>query len=288
MLEKPIFVVGVGRSGSTVFHEMLSEHPAVSWLSSLCNDNPARPSLNRMLMRGIDVPILGSALKRRYIPDECYAFWEFFCRGFSVPCRDLLAEDVTHVNKRMVQEIMSEMVTRTRNRLLFKITGWPRIGFLREIFPEARFVHIYRDGRAVANSLLAVDFWWGWRGPENWRWGPLSPAHQQEWERHGKSFVALAAIQWKLLMAAMEKAKQGVPAGDLLEIRYEDLASRPVQTFKEVTRFCELEWSQGFEQALGSYTMETTNAKWKTDLTPAQQAILEAVLADTLTRYGYR
>jgi len=33
---------------------------------------------------------------------------------------------------------------------IHKYTGWSRIAFFKEIFPEARFVHVIRDGRAVA------------------------------------------------------------------------------------------------------------------------------------------
>jgi hypothetical protein len=96
--------------------------------------------------------------------------------GFRRPCRDLLPQDVTLKKKEAIQNVVAQMLTRKRNRLVVKITGWPRIGFLKEIFPDAKFIHILRDGRAVANSYINVPFWWGWRGLANWRWGPLTPS----------------------------------------------------------------------------------------------------------------
>jgi hypothetical protein len=286
-VEKPIFIVGVGRSGSTIFHKMFSEHPQVVWISAICDRYPARPALSRALQRMIDWPVLSRPLKRRYAPGECYRFWNHHCQGFSQPCRDLLASDVTELNRNRIPPAMAELFTPRRHRLLHKITGWPRIGFLRELFPDARFIHICRDGRAVANSLLEVDFWNGWHGPERWRWGELSEAHRAEWERHGKSFVALAGLQWKLLMDATAEAAARIPSAQFMQLRYEDFVSDPIRHFRDVTKFCGLEWSPGFEQALRAYKLRSTNDKWRRDLTSEQQAVLQSVLAETLAKYGY-
>ena len=286
-VQAPIFVVGVGRSGSSIFHQMFAEHPDLLWLSSLCDRFPFHPGIHRALMRSIDLPLLGSLLKRRFEPEECYVFWNHHCLGFRQPFRDLLASDVSELNRRQVHRIMGSLPVGRRQRLLYKITGWPRIGFLHELFPDARFIHVYRDGRAVANSLLAVDFWQGWHGPPQWRWGELSPSQRAEWERHGKSFVALAGIQWKLLMDATADAASRIPAGQYMGIRYEEFVTDPVGNFRQVVEFCGLDWSPRFERAVASYTLETANGKWREDLTADQQAILQAVLSESLAKYGY-
>jgi len=44
----------------------------------------------------------------------------------------------------------------------------PRIGFLQAIFPDAKFIHIVRDGCAVANSRMNAPFWKGWQGLNTW------------------------------------------------------------------------------------------------------------------------
>ena len=287
IVEKPIFIVGVGRSGSTIFHNMFSEHPAVVWVSGLCDRHPSRPMLSRALQRMIDWPLVNRPLKRHYEPGECYRFWNHHCRGFSQPCRDLLASDVTELNRKQIPPAMAELFTRRRSRLLHKITGWPRIGFLRELFPDALFIHICRDGRAVANSLLEVDFWNGWYGPERWRWGELSAEQREQWESHDRSFIALAALQWKLLMEATAEAAAGIPSRQFMQLRYEDFVSDPMRHFREVVKFCELEWSPRFEKAIGRYKLRSANDKWRRDLTSDQQAILQSLLGESLTKYGY-
>lgn len=287
MIEKPIFVVGAGRSGSTLFHQMFTEHPRLSWMSTLCDRHPDHLGYHRALMRAIDLPGAGPLLRRRWESAECYDFWNRFYRGFAQPCRDLRADDATPRAIAALRRAAAPLVTGRRPRLLAKITGWPRLGFLHAVFPDARFIHVYRDGRAVANSLLQVDFWRGWQGPAQWRWGPLDDEDQREWESHDRSFVALAAIQWKILMRAADAAKRSIPASSLMDVRYEDFAERPVGMFREVGEFCGLDPDARFERALGRYRVESANYKWQQDLDPAQQAVLLAVLGENLVRYGY-
>jgi hypothetical protein len=287
-VETPIFIVGTGRCGSTLFHHVLSHHPHVTWLSRACERQPRKPEANRRAIRTLDLLPLPSRYIRKLIyPVEAYEFWERICPGFKEPCRDLLKEDVTPRVKKSVLKVMAQMLTKRRRRLLVKITGWPRIGFLKGIFPDAKFIHIYRDGRAVVNSLLSVTWWSGWRGPDNWRWGELTPAQREKWERFDQSFVALAAIQWEILMAAHEEAKHKVPVGDLLEIRYEDMCQDPVQALKTATEFCDLVWLPEFESTIHRFTFKNTNHKWQEHLSDAQQNILNACLHESLQKYGY-
>ena len=276
-IEKPVFIVGVGRSGSTIFHRIFTEHPHVAWLSSrLCNKFPSKPHVNSYLMRAIDFPQVGGFIRRRFISGEGYDFWEYHSRGFSEPCRDLLASDVTSKLKRELPEALSQILTAKRNRLLIKITGWPRIGFLNEIFPDAKFIHIKRDQRSVINSLINVDFWSGWQGPHKWRWGELTAKQMQEWDRFDRSYVALAGIELQILSEAMEQAKRCMPNPEnFLEVAYEDLCTDPMEIYKNVIDFCELEWSSEFQNAIKRYQLKNTNYKWQQDLSEDQQNIVE-------------
>ncbi len=285
---EPIIIVGTGRCGSTVFHHLLSKHPKLAWLPGvLCRRFPQKPELQNLFNRGLDYPILGKVLGEEITPAECYPFWEYHCKGFSAPYRDLLASDVTEKTKQRVRAAMSKITTEERDRLLLKITGWPRIGFLSEIFEGAKFIHVVRDGRAVVNSQLDTYFWNGWSGPENWSWGELSPAQREEWDSYGQSFVVLAAIQWKILMDAMESAKTSLSEDNFLELKYEDICSDLRDTFRTVTEFCGLKWTAEFEREIGKRKLKNTNDKFKRDLTAQQQRDLEEVLEDYLRRYDY-
>jgi len=286
-VKKPLFIVGTGRCGSTVFHHMLSHHPHIAWLSPTCAKYPNRPKLNRTAIHLIDTPLLGPYVRKVIYPGEWYTFWDYHCPGFSEPCHDLGKEDVSHKIKTTIRKVMGDMLTYKRRRLLIKITGWPRIRFLKEIFPDAKFIHIYRDGRAVAASLLNVPWWSGWQGPLNWPWGELTPTQRERWVRYGNSFVVLAGIEWEILMAAHERARQGIPSDDILDIRYEDLCQDPLKVFQKVVEFSTLEWPQRFESAVDRFSLKNTNDKWKKHLSGEQQKLLSESLKDSLEKYGY-
>lgn len=287
MNPSPLFIVGVGRSGSSVFHRLMCRHPRAAWLSRVLEQWPNATGTNRALMHALAVPIVGRSVSSMVDPGECYDFWEQLVPGFTTPCRDLVAADVQNDVRASVRHALSAIPTKRRPQLVAKVTGWPRVGFLREIFPNAKFIHVLRDGRPVAASFLKVDWWRGWRGPSGWLFGDLTLEQAAEWQRHDRSFVALAGIQWKILMDAMDSARQSVPASCMVEIKYEDLCRDPISHFRRVLEFAELEWVPQFERTIRDASLRSENDKWRRDFTPDQQAILESVLHGHLVRYGY-
>jgi hypothetical protein len=286
-LNQPIIIVGTGRCGSTVFHRVLARHPDVMWLSGFCDRYPTRLAWNRRAVTAMGNPLLRRMLGRRIQPGECYRFWDKYAYGFSEPCRDLVRSDVTTRVKQQVRGAMEAMLTSARHRLLIKITGWPRIGFLDEIFPDAKFIHLVRDGRAVAASLLHVHFWRGWYGPQGWRAGLLSPEDQAIWESCHRSFVALAGLEWRIQMRAMEAARRSTDASRFLEIKYETLCDQPMDTFRQVLDYAELPSSPAFEREVAATPMRNASQRWRDGLTPGQQHMLDDLLRDDLGRYGY-
>ncbi len=284
---KPIVIVGTGRCGSTVFHRLLARHPEMMWMSGACYRFPDKPVWNRWAVMAMDNPLLRQLFGGKIRPGENYRFWERYAFGFTEPCRDLVQSDVSLRVKKQVRAAFEPMLAPARNRLLIKITGWPRIGFLNEIFEDAKFIHIVRDGRAVANSLLHVSFWRGWYGPQGWRAGLLSPEDQATWEQYDRSFVALAGIEWKIQMRAIEAARRALDPKRFFEVKYETFCEQPVETYRRVLEFAELPSSEAFERHVRAAAIKSTSNRWRDDLTTGQQAILDELLRTDLQRYGY-
>ncbi len=287
-ITKPIIIVGTGRCGSTVFHRLLATHPQTMWLSGFSYLFPSKPALNRWAVVAMGNPLLRRLFGGWVRANEQYRFWDKHTYGcFSEPCRDLVRTDVTARVERQVRAAFEPMLTPRRSRLLVKITGWPRIGFLNEIFEDAKFVHIVRDGRAVASSLLHTDFWRGWYGPQGWRAGLLSAEDQATWDGYDRSFVALAGLEWRIQMRAIAAARRTLDPKRFFEVKYEAFCAQPLETYRRVLEFAEMPTSVDFERQVQAAPIKNMSNHWRDDLTGDQQALLNALLREDLLRYGY-
>jgi hypothetical protein len=285
---KPIFIVGTGRCGSTALHRLLGLHPQLMWLSAFADEFPKKPSWNRWAVTAVGNPVVRRILGKRIKPGENYGFWYTHAYGFAEPGRDLLRADVTPRVRKQMHAAIAPMLTSRRNRMLVKLTGWSRIGFLNEVFEDAKFIHIVRDGRAVASSLLHINSWqWrGWYGPYSWRYGPLPPEDQAAWEASNRSFVALAGLQWKIHTRALEAARQAVDPGRFLEVKYETFCEQPLETCRRVLEFAELAESPVFERHVKTASITDMSNRWRKDLSAEQQALLTGLLREDRLRYG--
>jgi hypothetical protein len=126
--------------------------------------------------------------------------------------------------------------------MVLKFTGWPRFRFFHEIYPNARFVWVYRDPVAVVSSLYHVWFWSGWKGPSNWRWGPLPKPAAELWAEYEYSFAVLAALQIRILSQSFKRAAADLPKGALVEVEYERLCDDPKDEVTKVLSHLGLGW----------------------------------------------
>jgi hypothetical protein len=287
-----VFLIGTGRCGSSLVHEVVAQHADVGFLSNL-EDRTSAPAIagrwSGPVYRRLP-PSFTEKGRLRFAPSEGYRILERkVSSAISTPARDLTAEDATPWLGGRFRRIF-EGRARAQGSPVFvhKFTGWPRAGFIDAVFPDARFVHVIRDGRAVANSLLQMPWWQGYRGPEGWGWGPLSDADEQVWEASGRSFPVLAALEWKLLMDAFAEAKSAIPPERWLDIRYEDLLHDPKATTKQVLEFMGLSWTADFDERFRRYRFDGGRADaFRRDLRSGDIEAVERAIGTSLDRVGY-
>ena len=287
-----VFITGTGRCGSTLVHEILSRHPDLGFVSNIEDNLPRINRLGRWNNAIYRTP-LGAFTRKgglRFAPSEAY---NIISREVSPiyanSSRDLLAEDVTPWLEKGFKRFF-ESRNRAQGKPIFshKYTGWPRIGFFHQIFQNAKFIHIIRDGRAVTNSWLQMPWWDGYRGPENWLWGELSSNYRDEWERANRSFITLAAISWKILMDAFARAVEALPKKYCLCLRFEDLLKDPREHFCKILEFVGTSWNETFERSFAKQVFHKDRQQaFRSDLAPEQVKQLEESLGEHLVCYGY-
>jgi hypothetical protein len=298
-----LFIIGTGRCGSTMIQEVLARHRDVGFISNVDAKFPALNSKGRwnnaMYQR---TPLRYTQRDRRRIagrvaageshfgPSEAYKLLERRASPIiSAPCRDLTENDVTPWLERRFRSFFGERISAQKKPVfMHKLTGWPRAGFLHKIFPDARFLHVVRDGRAVAGSIVERLWWRGYGGPWDWGFGPLREDYAKEWEASGRDFVVLAGLEWKLLMDAFDEAKRSVPTSHWMDIRYEDFVDAPRARLKGIFAFASLDWNDEFDRKFAHFAFTPSmKERFRRDLSPAQAAMLEQVLKDHLIKLGY-
>jgi sulfotransferase family protein len=298
------FVVGTGRCGSTLVQEVLARHPEVGFVSNLEDKLPWLDCCgrwNNLLLRRAaprdprfgpfrDRPHLIERGRLRVAPSEG---WQVLERQVSpiltAPHRDLLATDLTPVlGTRLRRFFERRMAAQGRRVFVHHVTGWPRARLLQAAFPQARFIHVVRDGRAVANSWLQTSWWTGYQGPARWNLGPLPEPYATEWAAADGSFVLLAGLGWKLLIDTYQAARAAIPPSQWLEVRYEDLLADPPGQVTAMLEFLGLPWTPAFQAGFSRYRFASGRREaFRRDLTPGQLALLNESLAAHLQRYGY-
>lgn len=250
-------VIGCARSGTSILGELLAAHPRVHYLF------------------------------------EAQALWRSAGPGVSGSHR-LVAEHATPELRRSIRRWFREqqgsaalIVEKTPRNVL-------RIPFLRAVFPEASLVHIVRDGRDVACSMLPAI------GGATWR-HLRPPSWQRLFAEH--SGVIRCALAWK---ETIEIALRDLATERHLQVRYEDLVGRPEEVAREVLAYVGLADAPEVRRFCSKVQDSTANSyhaahqvkwyrddharrtgRWRENMTVDEQRAVNDLLAPLLRRLGY-
>ena len=239
----PFFLVGSERSGTTLLRLMLDHHPAVAWCSEFeyivdrVSANDEWPSLDR------------------------YYEWlethrNFQNTGFKI---DRTLNYPQLVNSFLCQKLKQEgkpLVGATVHRHFDKLTA---------LWPNARFIHLRRDGRDVARSCIGMG-WAGnvWTGVENW-------------------------IEAESLWANFNGR---IPPERKIELSFENLIRDHVKT---LTRLCDF-IGVPYDAAMLHYAKTSTyglpdpclTEQWRRKLSEREIRLVESRISNMLLERGYK
>jgi hypothetical protein len=223
-VDRPIFIVGIGRSGTTL--------------------------LGRILASGRDVGYLKEpkALWHVAVPDEDISGF------YADEGRFLLdASDATDAVRDRVGTMYNWFATLTRSsRIVDKYPEMTyRVPFLRSLYPDAKIVAIVRDPVSVVSSIVnyseaMADDRGNWWGVEDRKWVQMAeqlisdsdiPCLADDLGPGTGEPAARARAEWVLGATHLLRSREQI---DLI-IRFEELLSAPRETLETLCEVCELD-----------------------------------------------
>ncbi len=299
-IQSPVFFIGMPRSGTTVTFEAFAAHENVGWFSqhlewkpnllgiaSLARAADWTASMRRSVTRSDESQSWRDRL--RVGPSEAYNVWQRCC-GEKFRYSYLLGAQASSDEVDCVRATVASVLRyQGKARFAAKLTGPGRIAYLLSVFPDARFVHIVRDGRAVVQSLMRVQFWKdrGRMFEPAWRDG-LTPADYTDWERYGRSPLALAAVQWRrVLESTRDEAR--LTSGRYAEFHYEAFTQDAATVLSDVLSFCELPQSNRAQEFLKTrFDLKDMNYQWRNAFDAGEVSMVNELLERTLVDFGYQ
>ena len=228
----PIFIVGVPRSGTTLLRVLLDSHsrilalPETPWVTGAYG-GPL--SLRQLLLDLVEGPY-----------------------GAVRNVAGIAREDILAAGANFLEQLFEPALkARDKSVVAFKTpSDIPHLEFVTALLPQARYIHITRDGRDVAMSQLAKkgSFFLELRG----------------YRRLSYANVFRRWVEWE------GKARAVLYGGDLkvIHLRYEDLMADPEQEMRRVTAFLGLP----FEPGMLDYASQSHDyPKWEAGSTDVVQ-----------------
>ncbi|GAB4500235.1 MAG: hypothetical protein OHK003_19530 [Anaerolineales bacterium] len=254
---KNCFVVGCARSGTSILGELIASHPDVKYIF------------------------------------EAHSTWEMGGLGVNDSHR-LTSEYATDEVKSKIRKWFQEQAGNEGLLVEKKPRNILRIPFVREIFPEAKIIHIIRDGRDVACSMIP-----GCGGEE---WNHLKPPTWRQYFDNYKGGIR-CGYAWREIV---EIGLSDLQNTDHLQIRYEDLLANPISTAEKIFQYLGLNFHDNvaaFCERISNDTNFSYHAKnqeqwyrqnhrnrvgrWRENLTEQEQVTLTNILSPLLSRLGY-
>ncbi len=262
----PVHVIGHARSGTSVFVRMLRKYLRIGFGT----ESQFIIRFYENLSRYGD--LADDSSRRRLVEDICQERWFERCDhrfgGFETSPDEILADVATPSYAGVLDAVFRQLAKQMRmERWGDKTPEYiDHLPVLFELFPDARFIHVVRDGRDVALSGFEQPF--------------------------GEKNVFTAARAWKAAMDKVQAFAGSIPQRQFLEVRYEDFLAEPGDCFEKLIEFLEIDPQDGqlakaiTESVRGELKVGNTE-KWRRRLSERQIQRFDRLAADALSHYGY-
>ena len=270
----PVFVLGCGRSGTTLLYHMIlsagnfavyrTESNVINLLEPRFGDLSVKSNKERLMEAwlasklGQQSGLEAEAIKAKVIAE---------CRNGGDFLRIIMSEMARQQN-------VERWADCTPEHLLY-------LERIKETIPEALIIHIIRDGRDVALSIAKLGY-----------------VRRMWWDQTPNVMVSGVYWEWMVRKGREDGRKLG---RDYIEVRFEQLISDPRATLATLSGFVEqeLDYDHILKVGIGSVSEPNTSFKdlsagrfnplgrWKKSFSPEQLAMFEALVGELLEELGY-
>jgi Sulfotransferase family len=274
-----VFIVGCPRSGTTLVKRILDAHPAVAitpethWIPCPLRDG-----------RGISA----AGFVTEELTGALFEYFRFRRLEIRVNEVERLVEGGVSYT-----EFVSAVFDLYGERRGKQVVGDKTPPYVREIrllhslWPEARFIHVIRDGREVA--LSALD------------WRSQADRFATRFRTWAEDPLSTAALWWRRLVSIGRDDGLALGGGHFLELRYEALVEDPEGQSRRLCEFLDLP----FREEMLRFHEGRTRAKpqlsskkawlpvtaglrdWRSQMSPNDVEVFEAAAGDLLHELGY-
>ena len=270
-----LFIVGCARSGTTLVHRIVDAHPEIAITPEMHWISRQFKNQNRLVTPEVVSELTGHKRFAQFeIPPQ--QFEGLLGSGEVIPYP-------TFLNR------LFGLYGKIKNKPLVgnKTSGYVRrIPTLHALWPEAKFVHIIRDGRDVCLSVL------------HWKKAERTAGRYASWEEDP---VSTTALWWERKVRKAREDGAALGPGLYHETLYEDLVDDPE---RECNRLCEflgvpyddamIRFHEGRERvkpgrsAKSAWLRVTSGLRdWRTQMCTGDVERFEAAVGDLLEELGY-
>ncbi len=162
-----------------------------------------------------------------------------------------------------------------------------------QAFPSCRFVHLVRDGRDSATSLIGLGWLAGASAEKRDEVGATFGDRARFWvepERASDfsqaSDATRAAWVWRRYQQAALDSLAGLAERSMM-VRYEDLVADPAATAGRLAAFLDADSQRKAFEAAFAGTRDSAFGRWRRELTDVQLSDIDAEAGSLLRRLGY-
>lgn len=259
---KPIFILAPARSGTTIFYNLFTRHKDTAYPEHFLDKYWLTSWKIRLIPLMVKQQIW--RYKKRPLPHEG-KFW----RKFYPYSTQLNESNLNYTEKNYIYSVIkAELKAFRAKRFVDRSHDFMlQIKFLNALFPDAYYIIINRDPKAVVNSIFTMM-------KSDWNPKKEENTYGKVVEKFCKNVLLLqGCINYYNYYIDTMKKDLSIIRNRIIQVSYENFVKDPRDQLKKIFEFTEISWYNDLKNEIPKVLELKNNEKWKI-LSESEQEIL--------------